>query len=246
MNMSKIAFYTESGDKLELNPSETINCMFEHTDNNGILYIPKWPSDDNMFNEKEQYYKCSMNWSEHDKKTAEYSFNALYSALKSLAEKYDLINSDEDVDNLPLMLKNVWNTYIREFDIGDIDEDYVYEIMKKMDNENLYNAIGDDIKAGAEITTSESDFYYNYKDAGVSDDENEIVREYRKKVKYDIFDRVGMSYGSYDLVMRAKRLYKLLYLDAPEIIINNEANLLAQAVVIYGFCKNLIVVDDVE
>ena len=47
MNTSKIALYTNPDEVLTLTPSESIISMFEHTDENGTLYIPEWPYDGN-------------------------------------------------------------------------------------------------------------------------------------------------------------------------------------------------------
>ena len=48
MNTSKIALYTNPDEVLTLTPSESIISMFEHTDENGTLYIPEWPYDGNL------------------------------------------------------------------------------------------------------------------------------------------------------------------------------------------------------
>ena len=48
----------------------------------------------------------------------------------------------------------------------------------------------------------------------------------------------GMEEIAYHLNIRAKRLQKLLTLRAPHIVANNEACLLAQAMVLYGYCKD--------
>ena len=45
----------------------------------------------------------------------------------------------------------------------------------------------------------------------------------------------GMEEIAYHLNIRAKRLQKLLALHAPHIVANNEACLLARAMVLYGF-----------
>ena len=39
MNTSKIALYTNPDEVLTLTPSESIISMFEHTDENGTLYM---------------------------------------------------------------------------------------------------------------------------------------------------------------------------------------------------------------
>ncbi len=58
--------------------------------------------------------------------------------------------------------------------------------------------------------------------------------------------RVGNNLAAYDVVIRAQRLYKLLSLEAPQIIINHEANLLAQAMVIHNYAKSMKIVDSIS
>ena len=58
--------------------------------------------------------------------------------------------------------------------------------------------------------------------------------------------RVGKSPAAYDVILRARRLCRLMSLDAPEIIVRSEANLFAQALVIHRYCRKLEFVDEVE
>ena len=55
MNTSKIALYTNPDEVLTLTPSESIISMFEHTDENGTLYIPEWLYDSNCDNTEHFY-----------------------------------------------------------------------------------------------------------------------------------------------------------------------------------------------
>ena len=59
-------------------------------------------------------------------------------------------------------------------------------------------------------------------------------------------ERVGQSPAAYDVIIRARRLCRLMALEAPEIIIRGEANLFAQALVVHGYCKELEIVEGVE
>ena len=47
MNTSKIALYTPDDESHIFSGPEAIIDMFEHTDEDGILFIPKWPYDNN-------------------------------------------------------------------------------------------------------------------------------------------------------------------------------------------------------
>ena len=57
-------------------------------------------------------------------------------------------------------------------------------------------------------------------------------------------ERVGQSPAAYDVILRAKRLCRLMSLEAPAIIVRNEANLFAQALVIHSYCEELEIVED--
>lgn len=59
-------------------------------------------------------------------------------------------------------------------------------------------------------------------------------------------ERVGQSPAACDVIIRARRLCRLMSLEAPEIIIRGEANLFAQALVIHGYCKEMEIVEDAE
>lgn len=58
--------------------------------------------------------------------------------------------------------------------------------------------------------------------------------------------RLGKSPAAYDVILRARRLCRLMALEAPEIIIRGEANLFAQALVIHGYCREMEIVEEVE
>ena len=120
MNTSKIALYTNPDEVLTLTPSESIISMFEHTDENGTLYIPEWLYDGNCDN-TEHFYQCAMNWSENAAENVVSEYRFLYAALEEIAKKWDSINSDSDIEKLSPNLRDVWNTFLRDFETGGID-----------------------------------------------------------------------------------------------------------------------------
>ena len=81
-------------------------------------------------------------------------------------------------------------------------------------------------------------FWNTYLRDFASDDMDEICAEAAA--------RIGESPAAYDVILRARRLCRLMSLDAPEIIIRSEANLFAQALVIQGYCKDMETVEDVK
>ena len=58
--------------------------------------------------------------------------------------------------------------------------------------------------------------------------------------------RIGNNVAAYDVVIRAQRVYKLMSMDAPKIIITNEAKLLAQAMVIHDYAESMKIADSVS
>ncbi len=184
MNTSKTALNFDPNDPPVLTPTETIIRMFEHTDTDGILCIPAWPSDDDA--EQGMLYQCRMVWNEADRDAALRLFESCYKTMQAIAAEYDSIRSS-GAETLSEAQKAFWNTYLRDFESDEIDA----------------------ICAEGEA-------------------------------------RVGKSPAAYDVILRARRLCRLMSLEAPAIIVRNEANLFAQALVIHGYCKEMEIVEEVE
>lgn len=110
-----------------------------------------------------------------------------------------------------------------------------YETMKKIAEK--YDSFRSE--ADAEILPeAEKQFWNTYLRDFASDDIDAICAEAE--------ERVGQSPAAYDVIIRARRLCRLMELQAPEIILRSEANLFAQALVIHLYCENLGIVEDVE
>ena len=159
MNEIKLAF-TNDDSRSSLVPEEIIRLMFEHTDEDGRLFIPEWPYDDKDYDEPEMYYAVRMNWNKED-------CDKIIREYQTLAERLRVITDEE-----PLKRIIEENRDIRPFQ--DIDADLTDVITLKKSSE----------------------------------------------------------YAIYDVVIRSLRLCKLCAMNAPAVVINNEAQLLAQALVI--------------
>lgn len=233
-------------ESLTLTTEESIISMFDHTDKeSGILYIPEWPCDDN-FDNRERFYKCKMNWNEVDLDDALWYYVSDYKNIKKIAKKYDSIRSSSDIESFREDQKALWDTYIRDFETGDIDVDLIMDISDRMKTIAMTNAIAEKINSGIEVSKEDMSFYNDYKDTTVSEEEKALYNSYRDAIHADAERRVGDNIAAYEVVIHAKRLFKLFVLDAPKDIIKNEANLLAQAMVIHMYCKEMEIVDDVE
>ena len=83
-------------------------------------------------------------------------------------------------------------------------------------------------------------------DAAASAEEQERYKAYCQAVQAESEDRVGQNIAAYDLVIRAKRVCKLMSVKAPAAVIDHEAGLLAQAMVVHNYGISMEAVDDVE
>lgn len=246
MNTSKIALYTPDDESHIFSGPEAIMDMFEHTDEDGVLYIPGWPYDNN-YDEEESFYKCKMNWNKADAEKAVADFGALYEALEAIAKIPDYREPDFDVKSLPSDLQPVWNTYIRDFETDDsFDMDLIMDISDRLGTVAMIDYIARKMEMGSDVSEEEYSLYNDCKDTSVSESEEALLDEYLDAIHYEAAQRVGVSEVAYDVVIRAKRLCRLLSLGAPAIILRNEASLLAQAMVIRNYCEEMEVVKTVE
>lgn len=120
MNTSKVALNFDPNEAPVLTPVETIVSMYEHTDTNGLLYIPAWPSYDPDADDKTGFFKCRMNWNEADRDAALRHFESCYETMREIAPQYDSIRTS-GTEALSETQKAFWNTYLRDFESDDPD-----------------------------------------------------------------------------------------------------------------------------
>ena len=188
-----------------LSPVQTIHFMFEQTHPDGTLCIPAWPDDSG---ESSAFYTCTMNWSSSDCEKITAEFHALCDDLAKLAECYDDLKDtkEENADLLSAPLLNIWDTYIRKFDLGNLAYKQLAAIHKKENN-----------------------------DEPLTDQEKSILNQYQDAVIEDAEKRLGNQPAAYEQLIRTRRLCRLLSLHAPKQIVDHEKNLLAQAMVVHSY-----------
>ena len=242
-NNSKINNMINPDDCISLTPEETIISMFEHTDENGVLCIPELYPSDNYY-EPDRFYKCTMNWEKSDLNDIILSFDREYNAIKELAKLHDYVCSDSDAETLPETLKNAWNTYIRDFETSDFDDELISDISDRIDTLGYVDSIAKAIESGTVMYESDIEFYNEYKHITVSEAEKALYDSYMAARHADAEKRVGNNYAAYYVILSAKRLYKLMTLSAPKIMIDNEARIFAEAMAIHAYCTELETVED--
>lgn len=124
-----------------------------------------------------------------------------------------------------------WNETDRDAALRFFDS--CYETMRELAPQ--YDSIR---ASGAEtLPEAQKAFWNTYLRDFESDDPDAIRAEAE--------ERVGRGVAAYDVIIRARRLCRLMSLEAPEIIIRSEANLFAQTLVIHGYCKEMEIVEEV-
>lgn len=239
---------TVSIDKMSLDanlsPVEFIDLMFERTDEDGILYIPGWHYDIPGNSDEENSYRCRVNWNISDCEKISKEFTAVFESIKRIADVYDEIDGDTKVAEKVLSkdLLGVWNTFIRPFDIGEIDVQQVSDICDKLNTMEWVKELSLDFGGGKKLSDGEKSALKEYMDISVSKDELSLLDKYRDRVYKDSEKRVGSGICAYDVIIHAMRTCRLINIGAPKFIVNNEGRTFAAAMVLhkYGISKETV------
>jgi len=145
--------------------------------------------------------QARMAWTEPDRAAAEAAFNSLFEALREIADQdYDL---DSTADTARRELGNplfgVWKVYLQDFDYGELGKKAFFDIAERRD--------GDGAEKAEEIA----------------------FRSLLESLEKQSALRLGRRICAYEFIRRAGRVYKLMVLNAPAIVVNEEAKVLAQA-----------------
>ena len=248
MDHPKPAFDVNDEAYISLTPVGCINAMFSHTDGEGRLRIPAWPCDNDDINEETtSWLDCVMTWDDEDRNNVIAAYERLFAALRAIADVSDRLNDtrEENKDILSGELLDIWDTYIRPFDLGDIDYDTVMDIEERMESARL----AADLAGLFEDVASENGegiFWQGEEESGVTKEEAALYDQYVAAVHADAERRLDRALVAYDVIIRAKRVHKLMSLHAPDIILNSEAKLLAQALAVNAFAESAELVSDSE
>ena len=156
-----------TANDVNITPVQTVEIMFNNTDEEGWLCIPAWTYDTDVYDENKKdkalYYNCKMHWNEEDMKTVIRDYQLLEQSLMEITD-------EKPLKQIIIKNHNIAPFSILSADISDINE------LKKASSSAVYYA-----------------------------------------------------------AIRAVRLCKLYQLGAPQIILDNEGRLLAEALVIYRY-----------
>lgn len=156
--------------------------------------------------EWEHQKRCTLRWSKEDCLAIAGKFTRLKKLLTAFARE----SLREDAQVLQLVLNEeafaVWNTYLRPLDLSEFDMDAIQEI---------------DERTMCEMP--------------LTPEEEALFARYEQAIRDQVAQRMGSRLCAYEQYMRAKRYCKLLELNAPEIVCQNEEKYLAAAMVCHAF-----------
>lgn len=237
-----------------LAPADFITLMFERTDEGGILYIPGWHYDGPGWmhdapdsTDENDSYRCRVNWNLVKYEKLLDKFRKHYATLEKIALLWD------ELDGTPETAKTVlrdselfacWNTFVRPFDIGDMDREKIDDIDDRLDTLEWVKHIASKVANGDSIEAFEKEALSEYIDVTVTDEEWSYRETYFERVDKDAEKRVGKGICAYDVIIRSRRLCRLLSLEAPMIVVNNEAHQLAAAMLLHDYGVSREVVDN--
>ena len=234
--------FTSEFDK-ELKPVDYINLMFENTNEKGVLYIPGWY----YLNEPNYSLRCKIKWNYKDLEQTIFEFNELQSKIEKIAQVYR--KAGDDVSNIKELLIDselfpVYAKYFMPFRYLKATDKEIEDIVDKIDTIKTVKNLEHKMWSDEQIESYEKQLYQEYKDLKISKEESDLYSDYCRAFYDDCEEKVGSGVGAVDLVLRARRLCKVLEIDAPKQVVNQEACMLAAAYVVHKYASTMEKVND--
>lgn len=223
----------------EMSIADFIRWMFEKTDENHHLIVPKQSRELNGM--LRRYHINTIRWTRKDRDRVIAEAEHLYETLAGIAKRYNEL-SDDEAENAKLLTPEelgVWRTYIRCFDMSDFDK-YDNERISDLELREETSDLCRDILMKRDrykepLTEEEQSFLDENQRDMFNADERKYYKAYLAEVQKQAAERVGDRPTAYPLVMQAWRLCRLMSLQAPDWFVRIEATYLAQAMVFHRF-----------
>ncbi len=230
--MNEFDYTPGSFEDTSLTPEEFIGLMFERTDLDGILLLPGWYYDGPSWdgNDIRDSYRCHMNWTITDMDYIISRFHKLYAALKKIAVHLDDVKAIKDPE-----LLTVWDKYLRGLDAGGLSREKAQDIEDRLHTQRWIQMIASNFAKGQALEDYEKEALIEYMDISVSEEEKAYSEQFQNNLYKDAQRRIGGKICAYAVIFHARRVCRLLHLKAPAVVINNEANSLAAAMVMNAF-----------
>ena len=235
----------EPFDKLlekDLTPEEYISELFERTDEDGILYLPASHSYMGTASMPEHDYCCRMNWNLTKCEAISKEFNRVFAAVKKIGAypdsgRWTAQEAKKSLENGALF--EVWNTYIRPFDTPGFDLEKIKDIDERLEVIATAQEVAERFSDGKELSKYEKEFLQEGLNTELSEDEEKYWDNFHALREEQSAKRIGNNVYAYETVLFAKRVCRLVNLDAPEVIINSESRRFAEAIVLHAYATEV-------
>ncbi len=240
-------------------PAEFITLLFERTDEDGVLYIPGWHYDRpgwewGVNTDENDSYRCRVDWNMVKYEKLMDEFETLYAALKKISQHrshLDGLHGEKPrkitLETAKEVLKDetlaqIWYTYVRPYEIENIDIDRVYDIMDRWETVEWVKSIAEELAKGKKLDKYQKEILTEYMDIHVTTEEKEYYCKYMDALREHAEQRLGKSICAYEVIFRARRLCRLFELNPPPVILNNEARCLAETLLLHkhGVSKEIV------
>ena len=181
MKNNKKDLYAQNVKNMDSFAYDIIVNMFDHTDENGILFLQEWEEKNfGIEDEPVIYYECVKDWDSDDLKQALTDFEMIYENIKTIAGYWDEIESSSVDKVLSEDTFKFWNKYLRTLEIDSIDMIQIKDIQDRYELIAEIDSIRNKKNANIALLIGETYLLDEYKDVSVSVDEQKIFDKYKK------------------------------------------------------------------
>ncbi len=237
----------------DIEPTDYIDLIRERasyketsSETKGTVYVPGWYND--IGDNSDKTYRCTF---DAKKFILSYDldneFEDFYKSLEQIAEFSGKLTANAEHNKEILnsqKLFDIWNAYIRDFDTTPCDEERNDEIVEKIECFEIVKNLGKNLSDGKKISDDDMAFLTKYHSVRPTSEDWQFHNNYVEGLKQQCVKRVGASVCHYQLVIRAKRVYGLMMIQAPNIIIRNEGRVLAMAFLMHKLGISITVTDN--
>lgn len=226
-------------------PEEFLEQMHDKRTEDGAVFFPAG-FDDGTYRGDSFSYRCRLNWDVEDVKNVQSEFNLLYNTIREIALSAEKLDGTQENAKQILTSEqfSVWEAYLKDFGTEGFDTEKIQEIRERLTISKIVKDLTKRYSQGKKLGENEKDYLREYLDISVTPEEMKLYNEYSAFIANECEKRAGKGIAAYMLINRARRLYQLIVLKAPEKIVNFEACMLAAMLAVHRYGVSIDKVDD--
>lgn len=217
-------------------PQEYITELFERTED-GVLYIPASCTYTGVFEPYPDYdYRCKIDWNFKKYESVLEKFTHIFESFKKIGPfENELRYHPEKAKELlkDAGLYQIWHKYVRPFDTPQFDSEKIRDIDERFETIALAQDCAMNYAKGKKLNDYEKEILEENLNLEVSEEEKNYYYAFHNSREEQAVERVGESMYAYDVILFAQRFCRLIYLGAPEVIVNNESINFAEKFVLH-------------